>query len=516
MKTLTKEETHFEHFWKSLFGLDEDLHLENMAKQGFYPFMPFIINPDVGIQVSSVLTGKVPGLKYSDFSLEIRLFPHGAFVVHVRAYLKGLFSVKELIDAQRAFLKQPVFDLTQTGASKLGLAVGRSSSLEEIFVATAKRLWGTFYAGDIDDIDRATRIVTHRIVCPHAVPEAKLNDFEAAAILSVNENPSSLEVENIAKQRTEFHPKEPEKDIIVFGQGATLLWAPTNSLRTNECFRNNYSNVVESVLLRCFFLSMINSRLESEAEKIAVGLLPDLEDLSSSDVRAIDASFQYYEKCLKGGHDKLFKAVSNITHCGLLSEVFQMSYDDIQPASQLVEQIGKTQDVLRTIRTNQESDRFGNLNYDLVDSVYQDGSKLKNEIMNSVKGLMQEKKKKHPSRENIDSYRDDISGRLENFRDSYLRDYHKIVESFISNKQEIEKVANKNRQDGKQVPDEKKVDELIQEGSDLLKKANDQKKDLQSADTAGSKQGFLEKARPYIELAVNAATTIFKALGWLH
>jgi len=284
-------------------------------------------------------------------------------------------------------------------------------------------------------------------------------------------------------------------------------------LRRWSEFRDNYSKVVEFSLFQNFWLSMINRHFRRETKKSTLGFLSDLGEMDVDAIMATHLSFLEHKRSLRGGHRMLYKLLTTITNCESKGEKLELSFEDIIPANQLTRQLERMQKNLRMIRASARKDRFESLNYDLIDSILVKGNAIKSEISNAIKGLKDERDKGSPNINNIHTLRMMISKQIRVYRDTYLPQYQDLVELLLHDKEQIEEIVNRKRQEGKQVPEKEKVDELLDKGNAELDNAKKSNEELAVSDSTKT-ESFWKQAKPYVEFIGKAVNFAGKALGW--
>lgn len=511
LRTLDEKETR-EHFWAYSFSKDIESYLRRMEAAGLYPYIPYIVQPNFGIYINRQVTNQIKGLEHLclRLSTEIRMFPQGVAVAHIKVYIKTPLSVKELAKLQKAFLNADIFNLSLSGSKKkLDLEANKSYSMQKVFEAIGGCIWKTLYINDVDDIDKTTAInCDNRVVFLSGISGVELSDVDVATIMSLSEEPKKKEIDAGKEQR--IQGLDP-CDVLAFGGRVALFWTPKSDLKKSRFFRMNYSNVIEFSLLQHFWLSVINKRLMDERRVFLSGRPTNLRGLDVLGVEGINSSFIECEEHLRGGHRELYKLVANITECKSKKEQFEMAFDEVWLASQLVDQINEMQKTVQTIVNSAAIDTFANLHSALSTEVFNSGVAIKSGIMSAVTTLVAAQATPFPNVGAIYNLRVALQTNIASFP-NYLNSYQTLVASLLQDKTLIENTADQKRQVGSQVPEKNKVNDLLQSATTMLKDANDMKKDL---DPSQPPKTFWEKAKPYVGLLAGATTAVLKAVGLL-
>jgi len=506
LRSLTDYEMREHHFWNNLFNKDAFLHFEAMEESRIFPYAPYIIKPNFNISLNLGMIHTRKKIEYSHLATEIRLFPQGATVVHIKVYFKTPLNVEDIVNLQFSLTKQRSFNLTKPTATKLGLKIRRGYSMLQLFSAIGKCISKSLYLGDAETIDKATQIVTHRIINP--LGELDLTDFDVAAIMSLSKKPKTGQVTDSRENRVETVLETGT--ILAFGNGATLLYAPKIESKAVTCFRNNYSNVVEFALLQDFFLSAINGALN--------GNVLESRDLYSSECAlAVNLSFLHYLQYLFGGHGRLFSLVSQRTGCDSKGRKLKEMSDIYGPASLIIKQMEEPQSILLTMMNNvddEENFEGGILEKANISAVYSLGVGIKTGIESAVLQMRQQQLKMYPNHAVMQDLQAGILTQMDIYKTTYLVKYKKLVENLLENKEQIKKNADQKRQEGKAVPDEKSVQKLLKDATDMLNESKTAESGLKQTDPQTPKS-FFDKAKPYLGAVVGAATAVLKALGYL-
>ena len=506
LRRLTDYEMREHHFWNNLYNKDATIHLEQMKVANLYPYAPYIVKPNFNISLNLEMINAREKIKYSDLTTEIRLFPQGTTVAHIKAYFKISLNIEEIVNLQNALTKRPIFNLTKSTATKLGMETGKGYSMQQLFYAISKCIWKTLYLGDAETIDKTTQVVTHRIINP--LGEIELTDVDVAAIMSLSKKPENGKVKDSKDYRVK--PVLVPGTIMAFGNGATLLYAPKTESKAVTCFRNNYSNVVEFSLLQDFILSAFSSALD-------MNTLDKRDLFSSESALAVLLSFSHYSKNIFGGHKRLFKLVTQRTCYESKRRKLEEMSEIYAPASLIIKQMEEPQNILLTMMNN--TDAGGNFEGGIltkgnIASVYDMGVSIKNEIEAAMVQIEQQELKMYPNHAVLQSLQAGILTQMDMYKTKYLVKYKNLVENLLANKEQIKKNVDQKRQAGETVPDENNVQELLKNASNMLSESKNAEPDLTKTDPQKPKS-FFEKAKPYLGAVVGAATAILKALGYL-
>lgn len=263
LKRLSDHNVNQQHFWHNLCNQEDcQTHLIQMSDSNVYVYLPFTLKPTLNITLDPARLRTSKPIKYCDISTEVRVFPQGAAVVHVRLYIKSPLLVEDLVNLQNALLKEPIFNMSQAKATELGLKSGQGISLQQLFFSIGQCIWKTLYLGKPDTIDKTTLITKHRILNP--MGDAILTDADITALMGPSKNPRVGEIEDMKQGKVE-KVLEPGT-VLAFYHGATLLYASKTESNVS-CFRNNYSNVVEFGLMHGFFLTAIEDAMDKDVIK---------------------------------------------------------------------------------------------------------------------------------------------------------------------------------------------------------------------------------------------------------
>jgi hypothetical protein len=511
LRSLTNYEIRNNHFWSNLVNKDIDQYLLQMQANGAFPYLPFIINPNLKISVNKAILDKYH-IEYFHLTTEIHLFPQSVAVIHIRVYLKAPLTISTLVDVQREFSNQRIFYLSQSTAKKMSLETSRSYDLQYIFSSIARCIRKTLYIDEPETIDKSTPQVMHRVVNP--LGSFNLTDAGTVAVLSLSKNPKENEVKDIIESK--LNKKKDPSDVIAFSHGATLLYTPKNNQREIDCLRNNYTHAVELVLLQSFFLSAIIDRLDREATRYLLERTRDLGELGDSAIKAIIPSFKPTRQCLLGGHRRLLKLISKKTGIELKEGMLFMSYQDIVIAQSVIDDMKEPQTTLEAMIQKSYDNKFegGILDFAKITTVQTLGAGIINQIELCIQGIQQEKLKSFPSVANLAQWRDGMGIQFNVYKTNYLPQYKTLVEKLVAEKDKIEKNVDAKRQAGEKVPDADKVKELLKSATDKTAEAKKIETDL-TKEEPNKPKSFLEKAKPYIGLIGGAAMSVLKALGYM-
>lgn len=508
LRRLTFFEAQRHHFWWNLFDKQSSYrHFEQMRHARLYPYAPYIIKPSFGISLNLGMINTRERIKYSHVATEVRLFPQGTTVAHIKVYIKASLGVEETVDLQNALMKDRIFNLTNSTALRLGLKLGTGHDMQHIFSAIGKSILKTIYIGDLETIDKTTPIMRHRIISP--IADFDLTDPDVAAIIVLSKKPRFGEIEDCKKNRVK--PVLEPGTIMAFGYGATLLYAPKTDPKVLNCFRNNYSNVVELSLLQDFFLNAIISALNQNTL--------NSEELFSSEITlAACQSFSHYSQHkFGGGHRRLFKLIMRKTHFESKRRKIEKMSEIYAPASLIIKQMEEPQSTLLAMinNTDAQGNFVGTIDAQMViKPIWNLGDNIKNNIRSAMVQIEQEELKMYPNIANLQSLKAGILGQMSIYETKYLFQYKNLVEKLLANKEQIKKTADEKRQSNEKVPDENGVQELLKKADEMLNETKRAEPGLKETDSQKPKS-FFEKAKPYIGAAVGAASAILKALGYL-
>lgn len=514
LRSLTEYEIRNNHFWSNLVSRSIDQHLAQMKANGAFPHLPFIINPNLKISVNKAILDKY-SVKYFHLTTEIRLFPQSVAVIHIRVYLKASLTVSTLVDLQREFKDQKIFNLSRSTAKKLGLETCRNYDLQCLFASIADCIRKTLYMNmdELETVDKSPPLM-HRVVNP--LGSFNLTDADTVALLSFSKNPKENEVKDFIKSKLE--KKKDPSDVIAFYYGATLLYTPKNNQRETDCLRTNYTNVVELTLLQDFFLKAIINILDREETRFSFERRRHFGELGDSAIKAIIPSFGYSRQCLRGGHGRLYKLISEKTQHEHKEGNLLMAFEDIVYAQNLIDDMKEPQNTLETMIQKSYDNKFesGLLELNKIQVVQSEGASIISQIEASLLAISQEQRKSPLMQETsvFAKNRTAIGVEFNAYKTSYLPQYKTLVEKLVTEKEQITKNIDAKRQAGEKVPDADKVDKLMKSATDNVDDAKKIEPDLAKEDPKKPKS-FLEKAKPYIGLIGGAAISVLKALGYL-
>lgn len=501
LRSLSWYEAQEHHFWYNLYNKDIYNHLEKMSIACLYPYAPYIINSNLKILFNFQGISTRQKIKYSHVTNEIRLFPQGTTVAHIKVYLKSSFNVEEIVDIENALKKDPIFKLTKSGATKLGLSYNKGYTLQQILDILRKYIWKTLYPDQVGTIDKTTEIAQHRIINP--LGKTELTDIDTAALMCVSKEPKPGQITDCKNNRIKKEKLLVPNTIIAFGSGATLLYAPNTEKRTIACFRNNYSNVVEFCLLQDFILSAFKE------------LGRDL--FSSESALSALQSFRGYPRRIFGGHRKLYNIITKRTNIESKREKLEHMSEIYAPASLIIKQMEEPQSTLLTMLNNADINgdfEGGILTKGIILPVYNLGMNIKTQIEAAMLQIEQEELKMYPNHAVLQSLSAGILSQMDLYKTQYLQKYKNLVENLLTNKDQIQKNVDKKRQSGEKVPNENNVKELLKNASTMLDESKKSEQDLKNTDPQKPKS-FFEKAKPFLVASVGAATAVLKALGYI-
>ena len=507
-RSLTGYEIREHHFWNNLFNKDAYIHFEHMKDASLYAYAPYIVKPNFSISFNLAKINARGKIKHSPLTTKIRLFPQGVTVAHIKVYFKTSLNIEEIVDIQNALTKRPIFNLTKSTATKLGLKIGKGYSMQQLFYAIGKCIWKTLYLGDPGTIDKTTRILTHRIINPFG--KIALTDVDVAAIMSLSKKPKNGQIKDSKKYRVKEEEVNVPDTIIAFGNGATLLYAPNTDSKGVTCFRNNYSNVAEFSVLQDFFLSAINSALDKDT-------LDSMDLYSSESALAVNRSFSHYSEYFFGGHKRLYKLIMQRTGCESKRREIERVSEIYGPASLIIKQMEEPQNILLTMMNNTDADgnfEGGILKHANISSVHGVGVSIKTNIEAAILQIQQQELAMYPNYAALQDLKRGILTQMDIYETKYLFKYKKLVEKLLVNEEQIKKNVDQKRQEGKKVPDENSVQELLKNATNMLRKSKNAEPDLKKTDPQKPKS-FFEKAKPYLGAVVGAAASVLKALGYL-
>ena len=187
------------------------------------------------------------------------------------------------------------------------------------------------------------------------------------------------------------------------------------------------------------------------------------------------------------------------------------------PASLIIKQMEEPQSILLTMMNNTDDDgnfEGGILKHANISSVYGVGVSIKTNIEAAILQIQQQELAMYPNHAALQSLKQGILAQMSIYETRYLFRYKKLVEDLLEDKEQIKKNVNQKRQEGKKVPDENAVQDLLKNATNMLSKSRNAEPDLKKADPQKPKS-FFEKAKPYLGAVVGAASAVLKALGYL-
>jgi hypothetical protein len=514
LRSLTDYELRNNHFWFNMIDQNQNLftHLKQMKVDKLFPYLPFIIKPNIKISIDKAVIKKFPNCEYNNVSIEIRLFPQSVTGIHLNAYFKGPFTTDDLVYLGRKFKYQRILILNEVGSKKLELKPSWKYSIHELFNAIKKTIWKTLYRDKIGTVDESAELVSCRMINPLA--KFELTNRDMTSLTTLSKNPKHNEIIEALENKLE-KTKDPT-DVITYHDYTLLIYAPKNTPRELQCLRNNCINVTELTYVQDFFLSRVVDQFDKHNVWSSYEKKNYLLNLDYSAISAIVPSFSKHRENLHGIHRRLYMLISSKTKHQSLEKKILMSYKYSGLAKEIESQLKEPQKYLETIIVNSTDKAMEDL-FDIgaVRSLQRKGDNIISAIKTNYVFAEQEEGKSNCNYTVLQNALMAIDFNINEYKMDYLPRYKNLVKELVGKKEEVKQKTEEKRKEGKKVPEKNTVEKLLDIAKEKLNEANKVEADVQKEDAGKKPKSFFEKAKPYLGAIASGAGAILKALGYI-